>query len=279
MFICRSAAIAAALFLGTQAFAQDVTADTVVATVNGTDITVGHMIVARASLPEQYQQLPDDVLFEGLLEQMIQQVAVSSSRDTLSKAGQYALDNERRTLLMGDAVQEATVAAMSDEAIQEAYDTAYGSVEPEEEFNAAHILLETEERAAEIKAEIEAGADFGDMAREHSTGPSGPNGGDLGWFGKGMMVPEFETAVLEMEAGDVAGPVQTQFGWHLIKLNEVRQKDAPTLDQVRGELIQGIQRGTIETLISDATDAAEITQAEAGTIPTGVIGDITLLEE
>ncbi len=279
MFICRSAAVAAALFLGTQAIAQDVTADTVVATVNGTDITVGHMIVAKVSLPQEYQQLPDEVLFEGLLEQMIQQVAVSSSVETLSKAGQFALDNERRTLLMGDAVQAATESALTDEALQEAYDAAYSGAEPEEEYNAAHILLDSEERAVELKAEIEAGADFGDMAREHSTGPSGPNGGDLGWFSKGMMVPEFENAVLAMEAGDVAGPVQSQFGWHLIKLNEIRQKDAPTLDQVRGDLVQVIQRGAIETLIESATETADITRSEAGSIPTSVLSDITLLEK
>ena len=71
------------------------------------------------------------------------------------------------------------------------------------------------------------------MARTHSTGPSGPNGGELGWFGKGMMVAEFEEAVLAMDVGEVAGPVQTQFGWHVIKLNETRQTDAPSLDQVR----------------------------------------------
>ena len=85
MFFCRSAAIAATLFLGTQAFAQDVTADTVVATVNGTDITVGHMIVAKSSLPDQYRQLPDDVLFSGLLEQLIQQAAVASNVGELSR--------------------------------------------------------------------------------------------------------------------------------------------------------------------------------------------------
>ncbi|MDU8942413.1 peptidylprolyl isomerase [Ovoidimarina sediminis] len=279
MFFCRPAALAAGLFLATQASAQDVTADTVVATVNGNDITVGHMIVAKSSLPDQYRQLPDDMLFEGLLEQLIQQAAVASDVDGLSKAGQYALDNERRVLLVGEAVRAATQDAVTEEALQAAYDAQYTEGTAEVEFNASHILVETEELAAEIKAEIEGGADFAQMARDHSTGPSGPNGGELGWFGKGMMVSEFEEAVVAMAAGDVAGPVQTQFGWHVIKLNETRQKDAPTLDEVRGTLAQEIQRGAIETLISGATDGAEITRADAGTIPASVLSDASLLDQ
>ena len=277
MFFCRSAAIAATLFLGTQTFAQDVTADTVVATVNGTDITVGHMIVAKSSLPDQYRQLPDDVLFSGLLEQLIQQAAVASNVGELSKAGQFALENERRVLLVGDRVREVTEEAVTEEALQEAYDAQYSESEPE--FNASHILVETEKKAGEIKAEIEGGADFAEMARTHSTGPSGPNGGELGWFGKGMMVAEFEEAVLAMDVGEVAGPVQTQFGWHVIKLNETRQTDAPSLDQVRGTLSQEIQRAAIETLISGATEGAEITRAEDGTIPATVLSDLSLLEQ
>ena len=277
MFFCRSAAIAATLFLGTQTLAQDVTADTVVATVNGTDITVGHMIVAKSSLPDQYRQLPDDVLFSGLLEQLIQQAAVASNVGELSKAGQFALENERRVLLVGDRVREVTEEAVTEEALQEAYDAQYSESEPE--FNASHILVETEEKASEIKAEIEGGADFAEMARTHSTGPSGPNGGELGWFGKGMMVAEFEEAVLAMDVGEVAGPVQTQFGWHVIKLNETRQTDAPSLDQVRGTLSQEIQRAAIETLISGATEGAEITRTEDGTIPATVLSDLSLLEQ
>lgn len=277
MFFCRSAAFAVALLLGSQALAQDVTSDTVVATVNGTDITVGHMIVAKSSLPDQYRQLPDDVLFEGLLEQLIQQAAVASSVEGLSKAGQYALDNERRVLLVGERVRQITAEAVTDEAVQAAYDAQYSETEPE--FNASHILVETEEEAANLKAEIDAGADFAEMAREHSTGPSGPNGGELGWFGKGMMVSEFEEAVLGMNVGEVVGPVQTQFGFHVIKLNETRQTNAPTLDEVRGALSQELQRGAIETLISGATDGAEITRADEGTIPATVLSDVSLLDQ
>lgn len=274
-----SAACAMALLVAIPVHAQETTADTVVATVNGTDITVGHMIAARAQLPEEYQQIPPDALFQGILEQLIQQTAVADGAGELSKAGHLALENERRALIVGEALTGIATAALTEEALEAAYEAAFAGAEPEEEYNASHILVETEETAAELLTEIQGGADFGDMAREHSTGPSGPNGGDLGWFGKGMMVPEFEAAVIALEAGAVSEPVQTQFGWHLVKLNETRQKDAPTLEEVRGQLVEQIQSEAITAAVEAATEAAEITRADTAGIDPTVLNDPSLLQE
>ena len=274
-----SAACAAALFVALPAHAQDATADTVVATVNGTEITLGHMVATRARLPEQYAQLPPEVLFEGILDQLIQQTAIVANAGPLSKAGELTLQNERRALIVGETLTGVATAALTEEALEEAYEAAYAGAEPEEEYNASHILVETEERAAELLAEIQGGADFADMAREHSTGPSGPNGGDLGWFGTGMMVPEFEAAVVALEPGAVSEPVQTQFGWHLVKLNETRQKDAPTLAEVRDELVEQIQSDAITAAVEAATAGADIARPDISAIDPSVLNDLGLLEE
>lgn len=278
MFNARLTAFAAAIALASPVNAQETTADTVVATVNGLEITVGHMIMARSSLPPQYQQIPDEQLFENLLNQMIQQAAIASTADGLSRRGEFVVENTRRSQYVEDAIAAELSEALTEDALQAAYQEAYASAEPEQEFSAAHILVETEEKAAELKAEIDQGADFAELARAHSTGPSGPNGGDLGWFGKGMMVPEFEEAVLALQPGDVSGPVQTQFGWHLVKLNEVREKGAPELDAVRGELVQQIQRETIQRLVETASDGADIVRSEVEIAPS-VISDADLLNE
>jgi len=274
---------AAALFFAasTPVLAQDdaLTAESVIASVNGTDITLGHMIVLRARLPEQYQNLPDDVLFQGILDQVVQQAVLSQSIEALSTEAQLVLDNERRALLAAEAVQDAVEASVTDEAVQAAYEANFGNAEPEQEFNASHILVETEEAAAALVTELEGGADFAELARNNSTGPSGPNGGNLGWFGKGMMVPAFEEAVLMLNLGEVSAPVQTQFGWHVITLNETRLKDAPSLDSVRGEIVGQLQREAVDARIAELTAAADVTRIDITTIDPAILREQSLVED
>ncbi|MEL6168943.1 MAG: peptidylprolyl isomerase [Pseudomonadota bacterium] len=283
MQIYRSlAAWIAAFVLATgPVMAQDdaVTGNTVVATVNGTEITLAHMVVLRSRLPEQYRNLPPEVLFDGILEQMVQQTLLSQMTE-IDREGELVLENERRALLASAAIQNAADAAVTEDALQAAYDATFGSAEAEEEFNASHILVETEERAAELITELAGGADFATLAQENSTGPSGPNGGELGWFGAGMMVPPFEAAVFELEVGAVApSPVQTQFGWHVIKLNDKRVKEAPALAEVRDQLVDQVQREAIDAMLAELTAGAEITQVEAGEIDPNVILDMSLVTE
>jgi peptidyl-prolyl cis-trans isomerase C len=260
--------------------AQDqVKADTVVATVNGTDITVGHMIIARATLPQQYQQLPPDVLFKGILDQLVQQTALAQRFEgDVPPRVALALENERRQLVAGEMIEKAMATEVSAEDLNAAYAETYGSAEPSEEFNASHILVETEEEALAIITEVEGGADFAEVAKEKSTGPSGPGGGNLGWFGPGMMVPEFETAVAELEVGAVSAPVQTQFGWHVIKLEEKRLKDAPPLAEVQAELEAQIRQAKVEKLVDETTAAAQIDQSASEGIDPAILTNIDLLE-
>ena len=271
-------AIAACLALPASA-QDDLTVDTVVATVNGTDITLGHMIVARATLPEQYQQLPDDVLFNGILDQLIQQTALADTfNGTLPGRVTLALENETRSLTAGEVVENIMANGVTDEDIAAAYAEQYTNAEPEAEFNASHILVETEEAAQAVIAELEGGADFAAVAREKSTGPSGPGGGSLGWFGKGMMVPSFEAAVIDMEVGAISAPVETQFGWHVIKLNESRKTEAPSLESVQEELRLQVGQTKVQTAIEDITAAATVNRDAANGVDPSVIKNIDWLE-
>lgn len=257
---------------------EEVTPDTVVATVNGTEITFGQMLLARASLPERFQSAPTEQLWDGLLEQLIQQEALAQSDKAIeSKRVEMALINERRSLLAAEAINAVATAAVTDEAIAAAYQAQYVDGDLGLEYNASHILVETEEEAKAIAEELRGGADFAETAKAKSTGPSGPSGGALGWFGKGRMVAPFEAAVVAMEAGTISDPVQTQFGWHVIRLNETRAIDAPPLEQVRDALSQQIQRDAVQAYITDLVDGGEVTRMDRAEIDTSVINNLGLL--
>ena len=271
------ATLGLAVTLAMPAQAQD--ANTVVATVNGKDITIGHMILARTTLPEQYQQLPDDVLFEGILKQLVEQSLLADSfTGDLPKRISISLENEKRSLIAGERVEAVLTAALTDEAIQAAYDSKFADAEPTQEYNASHILVETEEEALALKSELDAGADFVSAAKEKSTGPSGSNGGALGWFGKGAMVPSFEAAVADLDVGAVSAPVKTQFGWHVIILNETRNASAPTLAEVRPELEDALRESALSNAIELLREKADVDQSGAEGINPSVLSDLSVVE-
>jgi len=274
---CAGLALGALLLAG-PSLGQDVGADTVLATVGDETITLGHLIVARQTLPQQYQQLDDTVLFDGLLDQLVQQLALAQSLQAVTTATQLTIDNQRNGLLAGEALGVVAAAAVTDEALQAAYEARYANTEPESEYNASHILVATEEEAQALITELENGADFATLAQDKSTGPSGPNGGSLGWFSKGMMVPPFEAAVLELSPGEVSAPVQTQFGWHVVKLNESRIKDAPPLDQVRNELAQEIERAAVDSAIATVMSATVVERANVDVDPS-ILKEIGLVAQ
>ncbi len=273
------AGAALALSLSNPVQAQDASADTVVATVNGVEITLGHMILVRAGLPDQYSQLPNEVLFDGILNQLVQQqVLAAEAPETTPRRVELALDNERRTLMAAEAIDDKLGADLTDEAIQAAYDAQYGDAGGDTEWNASHILVATEEEAQALVEELNGGADFAELARENSTGPSGPNGGSLGWFGTGMMVPAFEEAVATLESGAVSAPVQTQFGWHVIKLNETRTADAPALEDVRGQIEQELSASLVDEYLNELTEAADVDRSGAEGLDPELLGQIDLLQ-
>jgi peptidyl-prolyl cis-trans isomerase C len=270
---------AAIAITSTTLFAQeDLTADTVIATVDGAEITLGHMMIVRESLPEQYQKFPDDQLFTGILEQLIQQTILATIDDGPdSLRTQFTLENDRRLMRASNAVDAISAEAVTEDAIQAAYQEQYEGSELGNEFNASHILVETEESALNIIAKAKEGTDFSNLAKEFSTGPSGPSGGQLGWFGPGMMVPPFEEAVVTMEKGQVSGPVKTNFGWHVIKLNDLRSLSAPELESVRQDISAKLQRDAVAAKVTEIQSLVDIIIADTTEIDPAVLNDTSLL--
>lgn len=270
--------LALALLLAAPVHAEGPSAATVVATVNGTQITLGEMIALRETLAEQYQSLPDDVLFDGILNQLIQQEILRQSITEMSARSSAMLANQERGFVSGIAVEKVVIEAVTDEALQAAYEARFADAAPVTEYHAAHILVETAEEAEALKAELAAGADFAELAKARSldTG-SGSTGGELGWFGLGMMVKPFEDAVVAATVGKVAGPVQTEFGFHLILVKETRIAENPALDMIRDELAEDVERAAIQALIESLTAMATVTRDGEGIDPT-ILKNSTLID-
>ncbi|MDH2326846.1 peptidylprolyl isomerase [Cereibacter sp. SYSU M97828] len=271
---------ALALVLATPLMAQEPSGDTVVATVGGKDITLAQMLVLREKLPPQYQSLPDDALYQGILEQLIQQEALAQSVEgEITPKDEIAMNLERQSYLAGKALEQVAAAAVTDEALQAAYDARYAEAAPTTEYNASHILVDSEEKAKDLKTQIDGGADFAKLATENSSDPgSAQNGGSLGWFGAGMMVKPFEDAVATLEPGGVSAPIQTQFGWHIVKLNETREAEKPTLDAVRDELSAEIQQAAVTEHLAKITEGANVSRSEE-TIDPSVLRNDSLVAE
>ncbi|TMV85140.1 peptidylprolyl isomerase [Thioclava sp. BHET1] len=255
------------------------TADTVVATVNGTKITLGNVIALRDQLPPQYAQLPGPVLFKGIVQQLIQQTLLQQSVEgKLTQKDQLSFENSKRAFLAGVALDKVTQDATSDAALQAAYDKQYSDAKPGTEYHAAHILVKTKAEADKIEAELKKGADFATLAKKDSTDKgSATQGGDLGWFGEGMMVEPFQKAVEALKPGEVSAPVQTQFGWHVIKLEGTRPAKKPTLDDVKDELSKQLEQQAVEAKVAELTKGAKIEDDSKGIDPK-VLDDKNLLK-
>ena len=269
----------AALAFGTQAFADDhIEANTVIATVNGQEITVGHLILMFDDLPDQFKSYPAEILFDALYSQAIEQAVLAESLGSeMPGRVKFGTENAERDLKSSVAVERIFDRTVTPEAIQSAYEETYLNVDLGVEFNASHILLEAEEEALALLAELEAGLDFAEAAKENSTGPTGPNGGLLGWFGRGDMVGPFDAAVAEMEAGALAGPVQTQFGWHLIKLNETRPIEPPSFEEVAEELADQVGSDALDIAIDALSLTSEIIRMVPEDFDPALITDLSQL--
>ncbi|MDQ7260187.1 peptidylprolyl isomerase [Paracoccus sp. PS-1] len=242
--------------------AQD--ADTVVATVNGESITLGQMIAMRQGLDAQTTQgLPDAALWDLMLDQMIRQTAVAQAAEPLSKRDAVALEIEKRAYLAGSVLEKVASAEPSEAELKAAYDQAFGGqTEPKIEYNAAHILVKTREEADAIAKELQDGADFGTLAEQKSTDNSGPNKGDLGWFQPEQMVEPFADAVKALDKGQVSEPVETQFGWHVIKLNDTREVTPPAFDEIKEQLAMQVRRDKVQAEIEQRVSDAKVEKTE-----------------
>jgi peptidyl-prolyl cis-trans isomerase C len=269
---------AAALLSAVPLHADDVTADTVVAKVNGAEITIGHMIELRARLPQQYQQLPDDVLFKGILDQMIQQLLLSSSMTEVTKSEKLQMENDERTSKANIMIQEIIDTQVNDDAIKAAYDAKYANAIPAKEYHAAHILVDSEEKAKGLIDQLNSGADFAELAKANSSDTSAASGGDLGWFGLGMMVKPFEDAVVALQPGQVSAPVQTQFGWHVVKLIETRDAAQPTFESEKDALAETLKQEAVQKAIDALTAASDVQREDTSAIDPAILKNTDLIK-
>ncbi len=253
-----------AALLATSTMAQDasVDLDQVVASVNGTDIYLGDVLALHSELPNELSQQDPAILMPQLIDQLVSQELLGEEVDEDNEILKFKKRQAERAAELNVVLDAYVEENLTDEYLQKTYDDAIGNVEAETEFSAAHILVETEEAALEVKAKLDDGADFVELAKETSTGPSAPNGGDLGWFGKGQMVPEFETAVATLEKGAISEPIQTQFGWHVIKLNDTRETPKPTYEDVLPQLTDYATQLLMDEKITAVTEAADIVKTE-----------------
>ena len=266
--IMANLTVAAGLLTSAANAQSSVDSDVVVATVNGEEIKMGHVVLVYDTLPQQYKSLPAEQVFQGIVEQIIQQtVLAQAAANPNSKYIEFAVDNERRILTASQMIDEITTEATSEDKLHAYYDATYQSADLGREYNASHILVESEEEAKDLIFKLSDGADFAALAQEFSTGPSGPNGGALGWFGQGRMVAPFEQAVMSLTVGEVSPlPVQTQFGWHVIILNDMRAVQAPAFEEVSGEIAAELQRVAIEERVKVMVDGAAVVRVDQSTL-------------
>jgi peptidyl-prolyl cis-trans isomerase C len=237
--------------------------ETVVATVAGAEITEADLSFAAEDLTQDLSQIPPDQRKAFLLRVLIDmKVMAQAGKD--AGLGETPLFKQRLQYLEERALRrayfsETIAAAVTEEAIRADYDKFVAEFVPADEVRASHILVATEEEAKAIKAELDGGADFAELAKEKSIDPGAASGGDLGFFGKGMMVAPFEAAAFAMtEIGQVSEPVQSQFGWHIIKLEEKRQSTPPAFEQVAGQLQQQLLMKTFDETVARLMDGVAI---------------------
>jgi peptidyl-prolyl cis-trans isomerase C len=255
-----------------------ITEKTVLVSVNGEDITVGNIISFQSRLSDQYQSMEDSVLFDGILKQLIQQTILSQKVNIHSGRIKYALENQMRAFLSTELVGNLSEAEVMESEIESLYVKFSTNIERNKEYNASHILVETETEAEELLLKLKNGADFSELAKTYSTGPSGAQGGNLGWFGQGAMVPTFENAVIKLKIDELSVPIQTQFGWHLIKLNDARKTPVPTIEEVRKELITEIKKKKIDFEMSKIIDSADVIYSNLEIDPK-IIREVSMLND
>jgi peptidyl-prolyl cis-trans isomerase C len=240
--------------------------DPVAARINGFEVRQSDLAVAEdefgANLPEGAARRDALIGYYTdliLLARAAEAKGIGSTTDFAKKL-QFA----KAKLLMETLLKAEAKAAVTEEALRKVYDQAVKEMGKEEEVHARHILLKTEDEAKAVLAELKGGGDFEKLAKEKSTDPSAKtNGGDLGFFGKDQMVPEFADAAFKLNKGDLSEPVKSQFGWHVIRSEDKRTKPVPEYDKVKPQLEQFVVRNAQAALITKLREGANIEKMPA----------------
>jgi peptidyl-prolyl cis-trans isomerase C len=269
--LLRLAAGGVVLLLGsTAALAQTTTTttpppaagDPVVAVVNGKTLKRSDVVASAQTLPPQYRNQVDQ-LFPQLVDRLIDiTLMVDEGRhqnlqdDPEVKAivAKYEDEAIRQVL-----VRRFLADKLSDDALKKRYAAEVAKVPPAEELRASHILVKTEDEAKAIIKQLQGGADFAKLAKEKSTDTSAGNGGDLGYFGNGDMVPEFYAAASKLKKGEYTkDPVKTQYGWHVIELTDRRTKAVPKFEEVKDQVKDQVTQELVGAWLADMHKTAKI---------------------
>jgi peptidyl-prolyl cis-trans isomerase C len=260
-FLCCSVAAAFALALSLPAAAK------VVARVDGVEITDDDVAIATEDLgPTLPEQLDDAARQAYIVNYLIdlKLVAKRAAADNLESDPDFAREMAyyHDKILMQDLLGKVANDAVTDAALKKVYDDAAQAHTSQQEIHARHILVSTEEEAKAALARVKNGEDFGKVADELSKDP-GSKGGDLGWFTKDKMVPEFADAAFKLKPGEISDPVKSPFGWHIIQVEEVRQSQLPPFDQVKNEVTHYVMQQAQGEFIVGLRNHAKIERTDA----------------
>jgi peptidyl-prolyl cis-trans isomerase C len=242
------------------AWAED--ADPVIARVNGVEIHRSDLALAEDEVGASMPQMGDDQKREYLITYLADIVILSQAAQKQNVGDRpdvkHRVEFERNKVLMETLLQDAGQAATTDDAMHKVYDDAIKQMPPEQEVHARHILVATEDEAKEIEAELKKGADFATLAKAKSKDPGAADGGDLGYFTKDQMVPEFSEVAFKLDKGQISDPVKTQFGWHIIQVEDKRTKPTPTFDEVKAQITNYVQHKAQAELVENLRKSATI---------------------
>jgi peptidyl-prolyl cis-trans isomerase C len=236
--------------------------DKVLAKVNGAEIRQSDVALAEEELGPSLAQMDPATKDENVLAFLIDMKIVSKAAE--DKKVQDGEDFKKRLaftrsrLLMDSLLASEGKAATTDDAMKKVYEAASKEITGEEEVHARHILVETEDDAKAVEEELKKGADFAELAKKKSKDPGASDGGDLGFFTKDQMVPEFSTVAFALEPGKVSDPVKSQFGWHVIKVEEKRKRKAPDFDQVKSQIETYVARKAQADYVGKLREAAKV---------------------
>src|SRR6476661_4497625 len=252
--------LAIILLTGAPLRAED--ANPVLAKVNGAEIRQSDVAIAEEELGPSLAQMDPATKKDNVLAFLIDMKIVSKAAEDkkLENSEQFnkRLPFTRSRLLMDSLLASEGKAATTHEAMKKVYEEASKQITGEQEVHARHILVETEDEAKAIKAELDKGGDFAELAKKKSKDPGASDGGDLGFFTKDQMVPEFSTVAFALEPGKISDPVKSQFGWHIIKVEEKRNRKAPDFDQVKGQIETYVTRKAQADYVAKLREAAKV---------------------
>ena len=252
--------LAFALLAGLPVRAED--ANPVLAKVNGAEIRASDVALAEEELGPSLAQMDPATKKENVLSFLIDMKIVSKEAEDKKIADRddfkTRLAFARNRLLMDNLLAVEGKAATTDENMKKVYEDAAKQISGEQEVHARHILVETEEQAKKIEGELKKGADFAELAKKESKDPGASDGGDLGFFTKDQMVPEFSAAAFALEPGKISDPVKTQFGWHVIKVEEKRTRKAPDFEQVKPQIETYVVRKAQADYVAKLRTAAKV---------------------